>query len=347
MVLLVVTSSLNAQATQYFVNPVKGNDTAVGTQNEPLKTINEAARRVNSDTQPKATEIILTEGIYLLSSTVVIRNDKFSPNNRLQLKAEINPDDLNWSPQKMPVVITLVPLAPGTGGDEARGIDIEISHVTIEGIKFTGSPDYSYKNEKELRRSYPIWRDGKSMDDLVVTQCLFAGNADVLPLHVGVIANGFGLLIDHCVFFNCKNPVVYWKTNGTPGHGNAMRNCLVYACYFSGIWTTKDTDGNSFDFQNNIIVNCKTAWIRETGSKQEYKISNSIFSGNIQMAGFGSGPVSGTNESDLRFLKMENVKIDPLEGIKIEKDQSKRNYLQLVRGSLGSELNTGLFKNKN
>jgi hypothetical protein len=28
----------------------------------------------------------------------------------------------------------------------------------------------------------------------------------------------------------------------------------------------------------------------------------------------------------------------------IEKDQSKRNYLQLAEGSIGSKLNAGLFK---
>lgn len=47
-------------------------------------------------------------------------------------------------------------------GEEAKGIQPEVSHVTIEGLRFTGSPDYSYIDGTNLRRSYPIWREGKT-----------------------------------------------------------------------------------------------------------------------------------------------------------------------------------------
>ncbi|MBP2616539.1 hypothetical protein [Chryseobacterium jejuense] len=193
-----------------------------------------------------------------------------------------------------------------------------------------------------LCRSYPIWRDGKSLNDLLVSQCLFAGNADVLPLHVGVIAKGYGLVIDHCVFFNCKIPVVFWKNDGGSGSRSAMRYSLVYAGYFYGVWTTQGTNGDEFDFHHNIIANTNTVWIREKGSKHRYKASDSIFAGYTRLAGYGSGPLSDSDTTSTNFLEMNNVQATGT--IAIEKDQGKRNYLQLAEGSTGSNLKAGLFK---
>ncbi|WP_264530554.1 hypothetical protein [Flavobacterium sp. N502540] len=340
--LLLVMSVSSLQAEQLYVNPKTGHDTNSGLRTQPLKTLAEAVKRVNLNKEQGATTIFLSEGVHLLTETVIFTNDKYTLKNRLVIRAEIMPDDADWTPQKMPVVVTAVPLLPGVGGEEARGIQPEVSHVTIEGLRFTGSPDYSYMDGNNLRRSYPIWRNGKRLDDLLVTQCLFAGDVDVLPLHVGVIANGYGLVIDHCVFFNCKNPVVFWQTDGGTGSPNVMRYSLVYGSYFSGVWTTQSTNGDHFDFHHNIIANSSTVWIREKGSTRQYKASDCLFTNYTNLAGYGSGPLSGNDATSTDFLKMENVQITGT--VKIEKDQSKRNYLQLAEGSAGSNLKAGLFK---
>lgn len=340
--LLFAMSVLLAQAEQLYVNPQAGNDANSGIKTSPLKTLMEAARRVNLNQERTSTTIFLAEGIHLLTQTVVFTNDKYTLKNRLVIRAAVMPDDADWTPQKMPIVVTAVPLVSGVGGEEAKGIQPEVSHVTIEGLRFTGSPDYAYVDGKNLRRSYPIWRDGKKLDDLLVTQCLFAGNVDVLPLHVGVIANGYGLVIDHCVFFNCKNPVVFWQTDGGTGSPNAMRYSLVYGCYFSGVWTTQSTNGDDFEFHHNIIANSSTVWIREKGSTRRYKAADCLFTDYTNLAGYGSGPLSGNDATSTDFLEMKNVQTTG--SVKIEKDQSKRNYLQLAEGSMGSNLKAGLFK---
>ncbi|MEE1946073.1 hypothetical protein VRU48_13205 [Pedobacter sp. KR3-3] len=340
--LLFTLSVLLVQAEQLYVNPQTGNDANSGTKTSPLKTLLEAAKRVNLNQERASTTIFLSEGVHLLTQTVVFTNDKYTLKNRLVIRAAVMPDDADWTPQKMPVVVTAVPLVSGVGGEEAKGIQPEVSHVTIEGLRFTGSPDYSYMDGKNLRRSYPIWRDGKKLDDLLVSQCLFAGNVDVLPLHVGVIANGYGLVIDHCVFFNCKNPVVFWQTDGGTGSPNAMRYSLVYGCYFSGVWTTQSTNGDDFEFHHNIIANSSTVWIREKGSTRHYKASDCLFADYSNLAGYGSGPLSGNDATSTDFLEMKNVQTSG--SVKIEKDQSKRNYLQLAEGSMGSNLKAGLFK---
>ncbi len=330
------------RAEQLYVNPRTGNDVNSGMKTQPLKTLSEAARRVNLNTAKEGTTIILSEGTYLLTSTVLFTNDKYSVTNRLVIRAEVMPDDAGWTPQNMPVIITAVPPEPGVGGEEAKGIQPEVSHVTVEGLRFTGSPDYTYIDHNNLRRSYPIWRNGKSLDDLLVTQCLFAGNIDVLPLHVGVIANGYGLVIDHCVFFNCKIPVVFWKNEGKTGSRSAMKHSLVYGGYFCGVWTTQGTNGDDFDFHHNIIANTSTVWIREKGSMRRYTASDCIFTNYNKLAGYGSGPLSDSDTTSTDFLNMKNVETTGT--VTIEKDQSKRNYLQLAEGSAGSGLNAGLFK---
>jgi hypothetical protein len=342
VLLILFMNLLWIRAEQLYVDPRIGNDTNSGTKTQPLKNLSEAARRVNLNIEKGETTIILSEGIHILTQTVLFNNDKYSVTNRLVIRAEVMPDDADWTPNKMPVIITAVPLEPGIGGEEAKGIQPEVSHVTIEGLRFTGSPDYTYIDAYNLRRSYPIWRDGKKLDDLLVTQCLFAGNVDVLPLHVGVIANGYGLVIDHCVFFNCKIPVVFWKNDGSTGSRSVMKHSLVYGGYFCGVWTTQGTNGDDFDFHHNIIANTSTIWIREKGSKRRYKASDCIFVNYNKLAGYGSGPLSDSDATSTDFLEMKNIQT--IGNIVIEKDQSKRNYMQLAEGSIGSKLNAGLFK---
>jgi hypothetical protein len=196
--LLVAITSLMASAEEFYVNATSGNDANAGNKLQPLKTIAEAARRVNTNTVKTTTTIILAAGVYPLTETVLFNNNKFSADNRLIIRAEILPDDPNWNPQRMPIITTVIPtIQTPNDGEEARGLEIEVSHVTVQGLRFTGSTVYYYIDGKQNRRYYPIWRDGKNLDDLLVTQCLFAGNVDLMPIRVAVIANDHGLVLDH------------------------------------------------------------------------------------------------------------------------------------------------------
>src|SRR5215471_12205139 len=263
---------------QFYVNYKTGNDANPGTKTLPLRTIKEAALRVNLYTEKIGDTILLSAGVHLLTETVLFNNNRFNKDHRLVIQAEIMPDDQEWSPQQMPIIVTVVPIKVIAGaGEEARGLEIETSHVTIAGLRFIGSPDYYYIDGKENRRSYPIWRDGKDLDDLIVTQCLFVGNTDVMPLRVAIIANGQGLVVDHCVFYYCENPVVFWNANGGSYH-NAMRYCLVYGSHYSGVWTTKNT-AEDFEFHHNIIAAGRAGWINEN-KVAHYQVHDCIFTGN-------------------------------------------------------------------
>jgi hypothetical protein len=337
LLLTIAISSLAASAEELYIDAKKGNDKNNGSSSQPLKTIAEAAKRINANTTKEAATIILSEGIYALTETVLFNNNNFSAENRLTIRAAVLPDDPDWNPQRMPIITTIIPGTSTDGdGEESRGLEIEASHVTIEGLRFTGSPAYYYIKGFQNRRYYPIWRDCKNLDDLVVTQCLFAGNIDVLPIRVAVIANGNGLVLDHCVFFNCQNPVVFWNGQDGTSYHNAMRYCLVYEANYSGVWTTTQT-GDDFEFHHNIIASSHTAWIRDDSSTHRYQIHDCILANNTKTTGNG-----GDKAINIDFLKMEHVQLSG--AIEIEKDQSKNNYLQLKEGSFGSDLHAGLFK---
>ena len=177
------------------------------------------------------------------------------------------------------------------------------------------------------------------LDDLLVTQCLFTGDVDLLPVRVAAIANGHGFVLDHCVFYQCQNPVVFWDAAGGTSRHNAMRYCLVYGSYYSGVWTTQNT-ADDFEFHHNIIARCGTGWIKE--GDHHYSIHDCIFASNTNPVGFGNDPTGGKKPNPLDFLQMENVQMTGT--IEIEKDQSKKNYLQLKEGSFGSTLGAGLFR---
>lgn len=328
-------------AQQLFVNATTGIDTNPGTRERPLKALTEAARRINNDTMSKSSEVILAPGLYVLSQTALFQNSKpYKATDRLVIRAEALPDDPAWQPQQMPTVVTAVPLVADVGGDSGKGIQIEVNHATVQGLRFMGGLDFYYMSPTELRRTYPIWRGGKNLDDLLVKQCVFMGDEQALPLHVGVIANGHGLVLEHDVFYNVRNAVVFWGAEGGTSHRNAMRNCLVYRASVSGIWTV-ETDGDDFDFRNNVIANSRVAWIREQGGSRRYKAVASVFTDNANMAGYGGGPAGSFTQTDSSFLSMQQMRLAGK--VDLVMDRSQRDYLHIRKGSAGYEVRAGLF----
>jgi hypothetical protein len=326
-------------AQQLFVNAASGVDTNLGTQERPLRTLTEAARRINADTTSKSSEVIVAPGLYVLSQTAMFKNSKpYTVADRLVIRAEVLPDEPAWHPQQMPTVVTAVPLVADDGGESGDGIEIEVNHATVQGLRFTGGLDFYYKTPTKMRRTYPIWRGGTNLDDLLVKQCVFMGDDQAMTLHVGVIANGHGLVLEHDVFYNVRNAVVFWRADGGTSHRNAMRNCLVYGAGVSAVWTV-ETDGDDFDFRNNVIANSRVAWIREWGGTRRYKAVASVFADNTNMAAYGgAGPFTLTDSSFLTLQEMRLAgKVD------LVTNRSERDYLHIRKGSAGSEVGAGLF----
>jgi hypothetical protein len=354
--------------------PATGADTNSGAKDSPLRTLAAAARRVNESRGVGPTTIVLSEGVYAVGETARFKPESrsFSRTARLTIRAEVLPDDPEWHTGRMPTLIHTMPLSPTWNGRPdpfggvAYGMEIETSHVTIRGLKILGMPVVEHPKPGVIQRVYPIGRNGRDLDDLEIAPCLFAGDEVTSPNHLGILANGTGIVLDHCVFHGLKQPVVYW-TSGSTGH--AMRNCLVYESYGCGIWTSGIA--NDFDYHNNVVASSNYVWIvsgaapapteagpagTDPGSPRpsapapaapreplHYKVIDSLFAGNKKLTGSGAGPALNFRDIDPSFLELIRTTITE-QPIALELDQTRRNYLHPVEGSQAARIGAGLFR---
>ncbi len=350
-----------AQNTLYL-NPASGADTNAGTKDSPLRTLAEAARRVNQSAGSGPMTVVLSEGIYAVGETTLLKPERraFSRTQRLTIRAEVLPGDPDWHTGRMPTLIHAMPLAPTWNGrpdplgGAADGFLVETSHVTIQGLKVLGLPVVETPRPGMIQRLYGISRLRRDLEDLEVAQCIFAGDDLTNPIHVAIIANGNGVNVHHCIFRGLKISVVYW-TGGSSGH--AMRNCFCDSVYGSGVWTS-GIQGD-FDFRNNVIANCEYVWTNQSGASalagregsrvgaapQEairYRVVDSYFANNRRLAGSGTGATLGYKDIDPSFMELIRTKVTD-QPVAFERGQTKRDYLHPVAGSEAAGIGAGLF----
>lgn len=364
--LFLITISIlsSAQNTiSIYVNPAIGNDSNSGTKELPLKSLAGAFKLVNSNEGNDAITIYLSSGVYAVNESAKFLPTKrsFTKTARLTIRAEVLPDDPDWNTGSMPTFIHTMPLSddwmgvkdPFGGG--MYGIKIEMSHVTLQGLKILGAPVVEHPEKGKIIRVYPITRTNPALDDLEITQCLFAGDEVNSPNHLGIIANGTGIVVDHCIFYNLKQAIVYWSRKST---GHVMRNTLIYGGYGCGVWTS--AIANDFVFENNVIANSQYAWIsqldRDQGQQELgaveikksepilYQVNNSLFAGNKKITGTGGGPQLNFKDIEPILLKFNNTKIID-QPVELDYNQESKNFLHPIAGSEASKIGVGLFKN--
>jgi hypothetical protein len=261
-----------AEGSTIYLNPATGADTGSGAKGRPLRTLAEAARRVNQSNASGPMTVVLSEGIYAVGETTLLKPERrsFSKTERLTIRAEVLPDDPEWHTGRMPTLIHTMPLPktwngrPDPLGGAADGMMIETSHVSIQGLKILGMPVVETPKPGLIQRLYAISRLRRDLEDLEIAQCLFIGDDLTNPNHVTIIANGNGVNVHHCIFRGLKISVVYW-TGGSTGH--AMRNCFCDGVYGSGVWTAGIAA--DFDYRNNVIANCNYAWTYQGGASAQ------------------------------------------------------------------------------
>lgn len=332
-----------------FIHPEFGDNENDGTKENPIKSLFEAASRVNHANGKGAITIYLSEGIYGLDATVTFHpvNWHFTREARLTVRAELLPDDPEWNPGKMPVVVSTMPLNFRPYGNEdplkgaSYGIQVETSHVTIQGLRMVGTPVHERPEEGYVKRNYPIVREGRNLDDLRVTQCLFLGDKHAIPNHLAILASGQGVVVDHCVFYNVKDAVVFWNSD-RPAEGCEMHHNLIVGNYGAAVWTWSLAE--DFKYYNNVVANANVFWILNKDEKYAFDLSNSMVIGYNELVNKGGGPAGFGDKADPKKLKLgEGVVITKNGQIELEENPIKRNYLHLKSGSLGSKLGAGLF----
>jgi hypothetical protein len=330
-------ASVALGAVTLHVDSLKGSDVNPGTAEQPLKTLQKAAEKANEQVEPGAMTIKMAAGIYALPKTVVFENHRaFSKAQRLILESAVSPDNPSWSPGRMPAILsTEDPRQPGRSDklSESYGVKIKMSHVTVRGLKFLGSP---VPNNWYC----PLECLGTDLKDVVVTQCMFIGNPDTLDIYCAVITDGHQFVVDHCIFSGCHASAVFWDGGrGVVGTGNAMRYCIVEGAKLSAVWTC-DTD-EDFEFHHNIVTRCDYFWLRKRGTPKTYLVRNSVVTENKQFSGYAvESGATGITGPEIPFEEEGIIKVGK---VPLEKDRAARNYLHVVPGAPGADLGAGLF----
>lgn len=327
-----------------FLNPGAGRDNNTGTKDNPLRTLNEAARRVNSLRGTGAVTILLSEGIYSLDSVAKFQpaDWKFTRNDRLTIRAVSLPDDSNWQPAKMPVVISVMPLAKDNFGTTAYGIQVETDHVTIQGLRVLGMPVHEKPAEGVVQRVYPIVREGRDLDDLRITQCLFIGDRIALPNHLPILVDGQSIVVDHCVFYHVKDAVVFFLSD-RPAEHCEMHHNLMIGNYGAAVWSWSLAP--DFKYYNNVVANTNIFWVLNKNEQVSFNLSNSMVLGYNELVNKGGGALDFGSAGDANKLNFgANVIIQKDAKVDVVEDQTKRDYLHLKPGSPGANLGAGLFQ---
>ncbi len=340
-VLVIAILTTNATAETIYVDARSGNDDNPGTKDNPVRTVGRAAEIVNGSTGKGPTTIKIAPGIYNLTESVEFGGTRqYTEKERLVIEAVILPDDPQWKPALMPIILSIGdPRKQGKleGLTETYGIKIGISHVTIRGLKFLGNP---------LPQNWHccISRIGDDLDDLFVTQCMFIGDRNVMDIYCAALATGDGFVVDHCIFFNCHACTVFWDgPQIVVGNGCAMRYCIVDGADISGVWTCQTSE--DFEFHHNVVTRSEYFWMRKRiDNPRKYRLHDCIVTGNKNYSGYGvaSGPTGLTGEE----VAYEENNIVKQGMVVLEKDKRARNYLHPVPNSLGCNLGAGLFSKK-
>ncbi|MFZ0456759.1 MAG: right-handed parallel beta-helix repeat-containing protein [Ignavibacteriaceae bacterium] len=337
IILLFLFCQFSNSAQVVYVDCNTGNDNNNGSIVSPLYSIGKAVKIIQS----KNNNIFILKinpGIYVLDKHVPVYTEKEMTGSRIIIEANILPSDSFWTPAKMPVIISAAKKGEFPEFYNFVGAFlINENHVTIRGLKFHG---YFYPNT----RYFPISRFNKAKSDLLVEQCMFVGDKEASHIQVGIIAHGNEVKIDHCVFYNAKNAVVYWQDSGNGSKtGNSFTNNIVYGAFQTAVWFA--WPDNDFLFKNNIITNCRHAFIKNSFNKTKYTIDNSYIVNNQ----FYQGVADSSGVHPEEFAMDENdITKDGNITLKLPAENADEplpaDYLHVIPGTTGFDIGAGLFK---
>ena len=330
---------IKAQAV--YVDSKTGNNKNPGTKELPVYSIQKAAEIIKSKNNDIYT-MKINPGIYVLEHHVSVETQKDMANKRIVIEACILPDDSEWSPEKMPVIISR------SNKGEIMQEDLFIkdnwitcfyineSHVTIRGLKF---PGYNYP----VNLYYPISRFTKEKTDLIVEQCIFTADFQFAVIQAGIIAHGDSVKVDHCIFYNVNNSVVYWQTAGNDVKtGNGITNSIIYGTNVSCIWTA--SPDKDFIFKNNIVANCNFFWIKNGYITTKYSIENCVIVNNRHYKGDENLKSSDFELTENNITKEGNVSLRMIKNIF---EPWPIDHLHIIPQTTGYNLGAGIFKRRN
>ncbi|WP_188316114.1 right-handed parallel beta-helix repeat-containing protein [Chitinophaga agrisoli] len=263
---------VNAQTI--FVDPVNGKDSQAGSAGKPMATLAEAVAAANAFSGKEPVTIKLQPGLYMLTDKLTLRLPATRTKGlRYVIEAAIMPDDTAWRPEKMPVIQSVSGINFSTGFQHAVGFLVQTEDVSFRGLKFAGNANPA------VNYYYPINKKDSLIGGLEVSQCYFSGNRYGAPIQGAVWSQGPNTVIDHCVFYNCKNALLFFKQV----EGFSVTNTVIYGAYESAMWVW--LQNGQFTFRNNMVANCPYFWVIAPDSQPKTRFEHSQFLNVGQYAG--------------------------------------------------------------
>lgn len=331
LTILLFLSASRADAQTIFVDAVKGKDGAKGTLTDPFASLEKAIHLASGFTGKEPVAIRIYPGLYILQHQAEIKTSKIADDTVIYtIEAVIMPDDPDWQPVSMPVIQSVSPDNSTTQFPHAVGFLVAKSNVSFRGLKFLGNSNPS------VRYYYPITREKETCKGLEISQCYFIGEKNSAPIQGAVWAHGAATKIDHCIFYECKNALLLFKSI----RDFSITNSIISGAYEAAAWYWGT--GNDFEFRNNIVTNCNYFWLRAPDTSPTYTFSSSIITDVNQYMGFwekGLVPAEKNNHIETNIKRSGKILLSEVKTEGLPKD-----YLNLLPESDGNELNAGIFK---
>jgi hypothetical protein len=183
---------------------------------------------------------------------------------------------------------------------------------------------------------YPITRENPDANGLEISQCYFIGEKNSAAIQGAIYAHGSGIHVDHSIFFDCKNALLLFLSI----KNLSVTNCIINGSYESAVWFGPFLE--PFVFKNNVITHCNYFWLRQKSTQPAYTFANSIITGNDHYLGFFGNvpePATGDSVNEIHLQKTGKLLFSEVktEGLPVD-------YLNLIAGSDGLELDAGIFK---
>lgn len=322
---------IGLHAQTIYVDANLGSESGTGSIDAPFQSLEQAIKHANKFTGVGEIIIKLQSGIYLLEDKVDINPVRImSDTLRYIIQAAVMPNDTAWTPAKMPVIQSISENNSNTQFPHSTGLLVASNHVTIKGLKFLGNPN------PQVNYYYPISKENPNLKDLVVSECYFIGDKEAAKIQGGVWAHGPKNKISHCIFYGCRNGVLFFNNVD----GFTIEHTIVYGSYESAFWFGRADP--SFTFTNNVIVNNANFLVGPENLKYSSPISNSVI--------INKGFVKNWNREGLVNIPNPNIKMDNIIQTGISNLQMNNDveldkfHLHLTKESEGVELKAGIFK---
>ena len=331
LMILLFISAGRLYAQTIFVDAIKGRKEAKGTNTDPFASLEKAVALAGSFSGNEPVTIRIYPGLYTLQQQLEIKTAKTSGDTvKYTLEAVIMPDDTAWQPGSMPVIQSVSPDNSATQFVHAVGFLVAKDKVSFRGLKFLGNANPS------VRYYYPLTRENENLSGLEISQCYFIGEKNSAPIQGAIWAHGTGTKIDHCIFYGCKNALLFFRNI----KNFSITNSIISGSYEAAAWYWGT--GNDFEFRNNIVTNCNYFWLRSPNTFPAYTFSNSIITDVSQYMGFwenGPKPAEKNNHIETNIKRSGKILLS-----EVKTDGLPKDYLNLLPQSDGNELKAGIFK---